>query len=695
MADVNKSIEISYRADLKQLLANLKQMPNMTEKQAKEMVAGLQKQLRQAEKAADSASKNTTKSFKKMETAAKQTTINARSLRREFANIDRLTSEASQGLSLISPALGDAAMQASVAASGVESLGRALSVSNPLFIIGAVVVGGLIAAFSASSKQAEALAESEERLAETLRESIQEFENLKQAASDADAGFGALISDTNDLRNELLLMQGEISELELQSLQNLQDIYNFEQQLRQNADQRLKVENDTLKNIQDRKQAIKEEIKLLDESRSYFSFNSDINQKQNALKRQSLELALQEKDIENGIGKLRSTQQDDIARAVEERTKVVEALQQEREKQAAIREQEERRRKAAKASADAERERLAILKEQEDIYNQINDGLKASQSNQDKAKNDLLDLLAKQDGKEAELQRKMEKQSEAIDEQINAAKQRLMVAKLQAETDEQIYAAQELAKNTVAEIETLEMLQHEQRLAMAQEIADLKETQAQKDLENIEKIKEAERKAIFDNFNDLSKLNDASVGLTDILIQKKMDDWQIEKENYDKMSQAEKEAFAKKSKAAEQDIIRLFRLSQSAALANVAFAVAEGIAESAGNPIKLAAVIAAGVSSTAKIVAQKPPTADMGMIGNNDPLRPDETTTRVLRGEAVIDRATVNRLGGEQGIRNLQEGGSVGGGRVVVVQPFKHFDRFIKQASQSGAIFRQTKPVRY
>ena len=110
MADVNKSIEISYRADLKQLLANLKQMPNMTEKQAKEMVQGLQKQLRQAEKAADRAGKNTAKSFKRMETAAKRTTINARSLRREFANIDRLTSEASEGLGLISPALGDAAM---------------------------------------------------------------------------------------------------------------------------------------------------------------------------------------------------------------------------------------------------------------------------------------------------------------------------------------------------------------------------------------------------------------------------------------------------------------------------------------------------------------------------------------------------------------------------------------------------------
>ena len=37
---------------------------------------------------------------------------------------------------------------------------------------------------------------------------------------------------------------------------------------------------------------------------------------------------------------------------------------------------------------------------------------------------------------------------------------------------------------------------------------------------------------------------------------------------------------------------------------------------------------------------------------------------------------------------------AVGAG-VVVVQPFKHFDRFIKQASQQSAIFRQTKPVSY
>ena len=39
MADVNKSIEISYRADLKQLLNELKKMPGMSEQEAKKMVS--------------------------------------------------------------------------------------------------------------------------------------------------------------------------------------------------------------------------------------------------------------------------------------------------------------------------------------------------------------------------------------------------------------------------------------------------------------------------------------------------------------------------------------------------------------------------------------------------------------------------------------------------------------------------------
>lgn len=665
MADVNKSIEISYRADLKQLLANLKQMPNMTEKQAKEMVQGLQKQLRQAEKAADSASKNTAKSFKRMETAAKQTTVNARSLRREFANIDRLTSEASQGLSLISPALGDAAMQASIAASGVESLGRALMVSNPLFIIGAVVVGGLIAAFMHADEQAKALAESEKRLNDALAESEKRFEKLVDTLSQVDEKIQDFKQSTIDLENELLLSKGKISEFEFQSLQNAQKLAEFEKQIRKVGADRVLIMQKQSDEYTKRIELLKEEQKLLEESKSTFFDNSKINEKIEEIRHQIIDEWYAQVKLQEKIKRDESNINQTIGNQIVIRRDILKEIAKQNEQQRLTRENEERRRKAAKASADAERERLAILKEQEAIYNKINDSLKASQNNQEKAKNDLLDLLAKQDGKEAELQRKMHKQTEAIDDQINAAQQRLMIAQLQAETEEQIFVAQELEKATIAEIEALESLRHEKRIAMEDEIAQLKEANAKKEAETKKKLHQNELK-------DMQSIFNSSMQITNTLT----------------------EFNEKKGMAARAQAYRMFRVNQTAALANIGFAIAEGLAESAGQPLRTAAVIAAGVASTAKVLAQKPPTADMGMIGNNDPLRPDETTTRVLRGEAVIDRATVNRLGGEQGIRNLQEGGAVGGG-VVVVQPFKHFDRFMKQASQSGAIFRPSKPVRY
>ena len=58
-------------------------------------------------------------------------------------------------------------------------------------------------------------------------------------------------------------------------------------------------------------------------------------------------------------------------------------------------------------------------------------------------------------------------------------------------------------------------------------------------------------------------------------------------------------------------------------------------------------------------------------------MAPDEMGARVLRGEAILDRATVRRLGGEQGVKELQQKPK-GNETVVVIQPFKHFGRFTK-----------------
>jgi hypothetical protein len=71
------------------------------------------------------------------------------------------------------------------------------------------------------------------------------------------------------------------------------------------------------------------------------------------------------------------------------------------------------------------------------------------------------------------------------------------------------------------------------------------------------------------------------------------------------------------------------------------------------------------------VLSQQMPSFHMGGLAS------DESTARVLKGEAVLDRATVRRIGGEQGVKNLQQGASPSV-QTVVIQPFKHFGRFAK-----------------
>ena len=687
MADVNKSIEISYKADLKQLLANLKQMPGMTEKQAKEMVSGLQKQLRQAEKAAKQAGKTSERAMQRIEHSAKRAEAQLDDLHGSAGDVGTVMSGIAGAIGLVNPELEQMAMAAADSVGGLEGLVGVGKFLNPAFAAFAVLAAAAAFAINDYVEEQEKAAQAAKDLAKEQEELNKKLEQFKKIQTDSIATLGQFAAELNMAQAEVLMLSGGISKADFESMQRDIEANKIAERLKKTAQDRV----DALRGEQSIKernlQLAKQELRdIIDNRAGSEGLTKEFAKR--AEKRK--EIAQLEKELEVFAGQRKKLVSDINIDYDEQAASLLQLQQQAKD----LRAQQQESKKAIGKINDGERERLAILKQQEAVFDEINEAIKASDNNQESAKTQLLDLIAKQDGKEAELQRQLHKQTDAINDQINAARERLMIAQLQAETDEQIFAAQELEKSTLVEIEALEVLRHEKRLAMEQELADLKETNAQKDLENIEKIKQAERQALFDNFNDAVKVNDASIGLADVLIQKKLEDFSIEKETFDNMTKAERQAFAKKSKAAEQDIIRLFRFNQAAALANVAFAVAEGLAESAGRPLKMAAVVAAGIASTAKIAAQKPPTADMGMIGNNDPLRPDETTTRVLRGEAVIDRATVNRLGGESGVRALQEGGNAGAG-VVVVQPFKHFDRFIKQASQQSAIFRQTKPVSY
>ena len=139
----------------------------------------------------------------------------------------------------------------------------------------------------------------------------------------------------------------------------------------------------------------------------------------------------------------------------------------------------------------------------------------------------------------------------------------------------------------------------------------------------------------------------------------------------------------------------LFRANQAASVANIAMKTAEAIAAAPAQygpfaPAAIAAIVAQAAVQTGVVLAQQPPLHMGGVVA---PLAPDEQSRTVLTGEAVLDRATVRRLGGQTGIQRLQEGGTMAPD-VIVMNPFKHLDRYNRSAIRNrNSAFNKLQPT--
>jgi hypothetical protein len=201
-------------------------------------------------------------------------------------------------------------------------------------------------------------------------------------------------------------------------------------------------------------------------------------------------------------------------------------------------------------------------------------------------------------------------------------------------------------------------------------------------LENEEKLQEKRKEGARANLDAIFELGDTLAALADARINSDKIDVEAQKEKQEQLAQMgeiERSAYEQKQK----QLRALFRFEKGMALAQVAMGTAEAIMAAQKLPIPFNAIqsglaIATGVAQAGVVMSQQMPSFHMGGMA------PDEATARVLRGEAILDRSTVRRIGGEQGVRNLQQGGS-SSTNTVVIQPFKHFGRFAKDLGISKA----------
>ena len=245
-----------------------------------------------------------------------------------------------------------------------------------------------------------------------------------------------------------------------------------------------------------------------------------------------------------------------------------------------------------------------------------------------------------------------------------------------------------------SQIEKLKLL--EQTQEVQDQIADLIFVQTDR-MEQLDK----ERRDIIQEAFDAQKDNILEEGELKIQIAGEVLEVQLENDN--KLKKSAREVFDEYTQGfgmvaqgfgiagdlIEQNSIKnkknaelVFNLRKAAAISEIAIATATNLVDVFPSPFLMAGAIGLGIAQTALVASEQPKFHMGGMIGDSSPLAPDETMVRAKSGEAILSTSAVNRIG-EEGVRALENGSGITP-QIIVMNPFKHYDRFIRGRDALG-----------
>jgi hypothetical protein len=662
MAEEKRSISISYKADLKDLISKLKQMPNVTEAEAKKMVGALDKQLKQAEKAAkqsaeaskkaskeaSKAAERGVKAFDNMEDAAKRAQEQLSEVGESSGDIDRGFSSIGLALREVNPMVADAADGIADMFAVTEGLTMSFSALNPMVIAVGIAVGALTLGYAAH--QAELQKVKEDTLAlRDAQKALLDSQNQQQANLE-DAGFKVRMQ-----RNEYKLLTGQITE------------YRF------NLEKAGETANESFRgNIESAKATVQNTRLLLGTVESLIKMNKSNSDSQVVLSEQEL-TRLRTAQI---LNRRAADNLDLTQRGLSEQVALLHIQDQ-------LQAQKSKESKAVKAIELMQAEAVKTAKKMVTLENEIGTAIEDAGDSKKKSikpAKKSVDLAQKElEAMEALIQA----ENRYFDRQMNANQklEKFQISAFMSKEQRESLAF----GNRIEEIEKLGEVTGKEELA-----ADIiKKMLHDKDLKRIDELKEKEeklqqqrREGLQANLEGALTLGSTLAALADARINSDKIDVEAQKEKQEQVAQMgeiERSAYEQKQK----QLRALFRFEKGMALAEVAMGTAEAIVAAQKliapfNAIQSGLAIATGVAQAGVVMSQQMPAFHMGGMA------PDEATARVLRGEAILDRSTVRRIGGEQGVRNLQQGGS-SSTNTVVIQPFKHFGRFAKDLGISKA----------
>ena len=642
MAEVNKSISISYKADLKDLISKLKQMPNVTDQEAKKMVKALDRQLKQAEKAAQKsaeASKKAAKQaaqaaargahqFDEMADSARRAEERLEQVGESAGDIDRGFSSIGLALRGVNPQLAEAADALADTMAVTEGLTMSMSALNPVVVAGAATIGALVLGYMSYQQEIEKARELTLALRDAQKSLNEMYNNQAQNFQDS-------LDKLGDITDEYSVLTGKIDEYELA-------LRRTERQVKASFQGNIDQQNEL---IDQRKQ----ELALVDNIRK-----SNLGNLENAYALSEAEQeTLKQLQLQvNGVNKRMDLTKHDMGNN-NELSKIHAAISNEIAKQE----------KGLAILVQHQTEAVDMSLQIQEHENETN-RLKGQQNTTAEKGLDIQE-------EELENHRNLiELMNERFEKQQSALK---ALDKIGEETG--LNKNERDSLNFQREMEGIKELgKISGETAKAEDI--LKQKIHDREMERLEELKQARFEASQENLDQLLVMGEVFADLAEQRIKGHEIDVEADRKKQEELSalsDIERQAHEQKKK----DLMGLFNFRKGMAIAEIAMGTAEAVVAAQKlippfNAIQTALAVATGVAQAGIVMGQQPPQFHMGGMA------PDEMGARVLKGEAILDRATVRGLGGEQGVRQLQQNQGMGG-QVMGIQPFKHFGRFTRE----------------
>jgi hypothetical protein len=660
MADVNKTIEIQMKADIKQMLQQLKKIPGMTKEEAKKMVSGFQKELRQAQAAAKKAAAVNAKAMKKMGQSFDHAKRKARDLRKQSREVGGAFGALEDVVGEINPELAGVAMTLGTVGSAARTMARTIATGNPLIMGAVAAITAAIAAYTVfTTSQREA--EQQQKL---MNEALEETE--KRFSTQADVIRG-ITSDYNKASRNLKVFRGEMQQVEADLLNAAEANEKSLQSDLQKQDEFIMQQKTLLQLAGKAKESAaaltEEETKQLNKAMLLTGekrLASGISASQHTT---TLDMFFLEQHLRKELGVQNKIRERIIEARKAELTATEElielkAIEEQQDKQQA---EEEKKRAKRQAEQQARTSKFLTLQNQMQVQN--------TTTTKELFKMHLATLEPLQ-----RIEEEHQNTLHALTAQKNAIRQQFKEARDLAKTDTDRANLAQLEKQSKEQIAALNAKETALEAERAQNIHDALQDEIR-----------AEEKRHKDKTSNLEKeMQLASRG------------FQAVTSGFIEAGQVTADLIEKFGEKNKESALIAFNVRKATAISetviNTALAITRALADlgPVAGPVAAGFIGATGAAQVALIAAESPKFHTGGMIG----AAPDERKITAQTGEFILSRQTVNRIGADN-IERMNRGNNPMQPMVIVTNPFKHYDRFVKGRKISGLDVQKTGQTGY